>query len=143
LAEFNHAILGSTLVKCITNRKARKGGDFSSPNVGSCNYFATIDPDEKDFYGLKNDEFTLPQRHAASYRMIVDLREEDGNGNGNNDDDDEKKSMLMMPLGQSGNVLTKNYDSLLESWSNGEYELMEMDVSGMKKNEGSVLKLFG
>lgn len=82
----------------VSFRGTAHGGDESTVNVGSYN---STDP------GLK-------QNHGPSYRQIIDW-------------DHISSSVFVTGPGQSGHILSKNYDSMVDQWGNVEYEFMTMN----------------
>lgn len=93
LATYHHQILTASPLACIADRSVEHGGDFSCVNVG------TIDSDDEH----------LGQSHGPSYRQVLDWS------------DILAHSVFVHGPGQSGNILSRNYDSLVSLWGPGAY----------------------
>jgi penicillin amidase len=74
--------LGKSPVACLAERYVAHGGDSNTVNVGGF--------DDKSFV----------QGHGPSYREIIDWSDVD------------KNSLFLNPLGQSGNIFSKNYGNI-------------------------------
>ena len=94
-ATFNHSFLTHTPLAFLSDRQVPFGGDRFTVNAGR------YDPPE----GLK-------MIHGATYRQVVDLS-------------NVEASRYMYPIGQSGHVLSPQYDDLLPLWQKGEYLPMQ------------------
>ena len=92
LATYHHQILTASPLACIADRSVSHGGDFSCVNVG------TLDKDE-----------WMGQSHGPSYRQVLDWA------------DILATSVWVHGPGQSGNILSRNYDSLVSYWGQGQY----------------------
>jgi penicillin amidase len=101
LAHFKHQVLGATPLKCLSDRYVGHGGDAFTINVGT------------------TDWDTMTQPHGSSYRQIVDVSQLQSTG---------RHSHFLNPLGQSGNLLSPEYDNLLHAWGSGEYLDMTFGV---------------
>lgn len=98
-AEYEHQVLGASPLACMANRKVAHGGDHSTINVGS------VDIDNES----DSDTDGLLQTHGSSYRHIIDWS------------DVENNSEWIFGPGQSGNLLSTNYDDLVPLWADGQY----------------------
>lgn len=65
---------------------------------------------------------------GPSYRHVADLPDND-------------ESVLIHPMGQSGNVLSGDFDNLLDMWAEGEY--LPMRTSGYEVKETLTLSSGG
>ena len=92
MADFEHQILTGSPLQCLANRQIVRGGDDSTVNVGHMD--------------LSDD--SLPQTAGPSFRQVADLQ-------------DVQQSVFIHPMGQDGNILSFNYDSLLTDWAFGRY----------------------
>lgn len=105
LAHFSHPVLEGTPMECFVCRKVSHGGDHSTVNVG---IYSLSDPKKKQSFG-------------SSLRFIVDM------GNLSN-------SVIIIPMGQSGNVWSPYFADLLSLWTEGKYipmrlsSLMQLDA---------------
>ncbi len=91
-----HQILNGSLLQCLSNRQAAHGGDDSTVNVGAMSL-------------TMGGAFT--QTAGPSVRQIFDMANLDN-------------SRFVIPMGQDGNILSSNYDTMLPKWAAGQYELM-------------------
>jgi penicillin amidase len=91
-AYFQHPVLSGSPIGCLSDRSTPHGGDGSTVNVGS------YDMSDKG----------LAQMDGPSYRQVIDLS-------------NFANSRWMLPLGQSGNLLSELYDNMLPKWSNAQY----------------------
>ena len=134
-AVFAHAILGQTPLACLADRSVAHGGDWSTVNVGAFQlpsqaYAAQLrsgdEPkdDEGDDEDEDDDVPLFVQSAGPSYRGLYDLA-------------DLQSSRFLNPLGQSGNILSKQFDNLLGKWSTGHY--LPMQTSGYKSDSSQKL----
>jgi penicillin amidase len=151
-ALFEHAILGKTPLACLANRYADHGGDWSTVNVGSFTlpsqrYMAQLRAGGKYDNGKANKaafegslksmweaEAKAPlfeQTAGPSYRGVYDLETVGKHGV-------TEQSVFLNPLGQSGNILSKNYDNLLQDWATTQY--LPMKTQGYKEDFTQKLK---
>lgn len=100
-ATFAHQVLGGSPLACAANRPVAHGGDFSTVNVG----------------GYDPEKSSMPQSHGPSYRQIVDWSGGDA----------EAHSVFVHGPGQSGNILSEQYDDLVGAWAHGDYLRMHPD----------------
>jgi acyl-homoserine lactone acylase PvdQ len=121
----SHAVLGGTLLGCLANRAVPHGGDDSTVNVGHPELSSS--PGEA---GELQEAGAFAQTHGPSVRHLMDLSEGYGAAA-------TTKSLFMQPMGQEGDLLAANYDSLLKGWAQGEYLSMVVEVGG----GGQVLQL--
>eukprot|EP00455_Lapot_gusevi_P004538 TRINITY_DN11870_c0_g1_i4.p1 TRINITY_DN11870_c0_g1~~TRINITY_DN11870_c0_g1_i4.p1 ORF type:complete len:251 (-),score=49.14 TRINITY_DN11870_c0_g1_i4:65-757(-) len=89
--KFEHMIFRDTPLDCVFSRLIQHGGTESTVNVGG--------------FGFQPNQH---QTEGPSYRAIYDFS-------------NLEESVFLNPLGQSGNVLSTQYDDLIEHWSNGGY----------------------
>jgi len=97
--DFNHDLLGNTLIKCLAGKTVVGVG-----GTQTLNYAPTEYPNLQTNYGV-------------AYRQVVDMTTA---RDGNND-------AFIVPLGQSGNFLAPGYDDLLNTWKDGNYVEMKRD----------------
>jgi penicillin amidase len=95
-----HAVMSQTALGCAFNRVLPYGGDSYCVNVGAMSS------------KHKDDDPPYEMTVGPSYRQIVDLS-------------NMENSQFIIPMGQSGNVLDKNYDSLLNDFMNDKYAPMK------------------
>lgn len=99
MAQFKHLVLGDTSLKCLASKDVYTVGGTETVNVAD-----TVYPDLNTVEGV-------------SYRQIIDL---------NRDVNDAATSdSFIIPLGQSGNWLSKLYDNFVWQWRAGEYAEMK------------------
>lgn len=138
-AQFAHAILGKTPLACLANRFTQHGGDWSTVNVGafalpSQRYMVELRSgersqherdehadkkvDEEDSLAAKWESEDLDplfmQSAGPSYRGVYDLATVGASAG-------DERSVFLNPLGQSGNILSTDYDNLLQDWSQTRY----------------------
>jgi penicillin amidase len=92
LAQLEHQLLTGSPLQCLANRHVFHGGDDSTVDVGHMD--------------LSDD--ALPQTAGPSFRHIADMS-------------NVQNSLFVHPMGQDGNILSWNYDSLLQDWAFGRY----------------------
>jgi penicillin amidase len=92
-AYFPNQVLSQSPLGCCSDRYVDHGGDEFTVNAGGMDL---------------SDTDTFVNEAGPSVRFISDL------GNVEN-------SLMMMPLGQSGNEFSPDYDNLLDKWSKTEY----------------------
>jgi penicillin amidase len=98
-----HMVMSSTPVACLFQRIVPFGGDSYAINVGA---MSSVFDEESDH--------PFKQFAGPSYRHIVDLSNMDN-------------SQFVIPMGQSGNLLDKNYESMLDDFLDGKYIAMKTD----------------
>jgi penicillin amidase len=91
-ATFTHPVLSNTLLSRFSDRQVPFGGDTYTVNVGS----------------YKPGKVAFPMYAGPSYRQVVDLS-------------NPNASRFVEPMGQSGNLLSGQYDDLLPLWEEGRY----------------------
>ena len=121
-ARFEHQVLHSSPLACLADRTVGHGGDFSTVNVGG---FVIDDPAPATAGGGGSPNMFL-QKHGPSYRHISDLSDLNGN------------SVFLNPPGQSGELLSDEYDSLLAMWKSGRY--LEMKSANYDVKESYMVK---
>ena len=119
-ARFEHQVLHSSPLACLADRTVGHGGDFSTVNVGG---FVIDDPATAGGGGSPN---MFLQKHGPSYRHISDLSDLNGN------------SVFLNPPGQSGELLSDEYDSLLQMWKSGRY--LEMKSAHYDVKESYIVR---
>jgi penicillin amidase len=103
-AEFRHlALQENALTECFSRRDVAHGGDMSTVDCGAYEQGQTRN---------------YKQTFGASYRQFVQLRS-----------DAKTTSGFSTTPGQSGNVLSSNYDSMLKLWSVADSVPMSMNFS--------------
>lgn len=100
---FNHKLLGGSTIGCLTSKTLMNIGGTETANVGDI-----------------NDQF-LGTFAGVSYRQIIDLANDYKGGEAPSSD------KFIIPLGQSGNFLSPQYDNLVQKWKDGEYVNMKME----------------
>lgn len=113
VAQFRHPIFGFVPgLGDMTGFGIPTGGDNSSVNRGSPSRFSSRTP--------------YSHRHGPGYRAIYDLA-------------DLSKSRFTVAGGQSGQILSRHFDDLLEGWRDGDY--FELREPGPAKSGADVMRL--
>lgn len=119
-AMMKHEVLGQTVAGCMANRLVNHGGDKTCVNVGGYDYF--------------DDAHVM--EHGASYKQVVYMGDRWENpdvqgspSTGNSIEDEILQSWFINPLGQDGDLFSKNYDDLLHVWAEGGYVPMVIDTN--------------
>lgn len=113
VAQFRHPIFGFVPgLGDMTGFGIPTGGDNSSVNRGSPSRFSSRTP--------------YSHRHGPGYRAIYDLA-------------DLSKSRFTVAGGQSGQILSRHFDDLLEGWRDGDY--FELREPGPAESGADVMRL--
>jgi len=107
LLSINHMVMHSTPLACLFDRVVPYGGDSYTINVGAMTSKYT-----------EESSHPFHQELGPSYRQIIDLS-------------NMENSVFVFPMGQSGNLLDKNYDSLLGDYLNDVYVPMQTQNYGV------------
>lgn len=102
----SHQVLSSSVLACVADRVVAHGGDAHTVNVGG---FA-LDNDMD-----ANGAGQWAQHAGPSVRHVMDLGDAVTGG----------ESRWIMPMGNDGDILSPQYDTLLSRWARGEYLLMQ------------------
>ena len=99
LARAEHEVLHGSALGCLADRQVGHGGDAYTVNVG----------------GFELEDAARVQSHGPSVRHVMVLGES------------EDASKWVQPMGQEGDLLSAQYDNLLERWAAGAYMPMAWD----------------
>ena len=99
LARAEHEVLHGSALGCLADRQVGHGGDAYTVNVG----------------GFDLEDAARVQSHGPSVRHVMVLGES------------EDASKWVQPMGQEGDLLSAQYDNLLERWAAGAYIPMAWD----------------
>jgi len=96
--------------------------DFRVPTPGDT---YTVNAGRNNFY---DDAQPFANRHGPSLRAIYDLS-------------DPERSLYILPGGESGNVLSDNYDAFTRAWARGEYIPMRASRKVLEAEPHHLLRL--
>jgi penicillin G amidase len=114
-AIFEHRPFGrQPLLAGFFNLRVPTPGDTYTVNAGRDNFY--------------DDAHPFANRHGPSLRAIYDLS-------------DPEKSLYMHPGGESGNVLSDNYDAFTRAWARGEYIPMRAARKALEAEPHHLLRL--